>query len=231
MIRDALDLATVHIYNAPGDIASWPQTVDVTQLTMHPGAGLTFQFEPRQNWPDYTPPTWTGPIQYTVWAIVQVNGTWHGSGFIQMWRDRPSTGAPILTEWKNWAYDRNRWGNMVDYVPNVGDRIGFLLSAGNARNVREVTSVRERSNVVLVHLPTGDSGVFTFQGEPPQEPIPEPPPPVPVIPNAEVERILTAQHLEAERILAAIQEARTSVNVYGPMIEQLLKFWMGKDTP
>lgn len=226
MIPDALDLASVQIHNSPADIAQWPATVDVTQLMMHPGAGLTFQFEPRQAWPDYTPPTWTGPIQYTVWAIVQVNGEWHGSGFIQMWRDRPSTGAPILTEWQqNWAYDSTRWGPMVQYEPTVGDSIGFLLSAGNARGQRGVTSVRERSNVVLVHLPANDSGVFTFQGETPQEPVPEPQEPIPAIPNGEVERILQAIAESQQTILAAIEKASTSLNAYGPLLQKL-KNWL-----
>ena len=53
---------------------------------MSPGAGLNVEFTTKESWPDYTPPGWDGPLQYTVWAVVNVNGRWYTSGFIQMWR-------------------------------------------------------------------------------------------------------------------------------------------------
>ena len=162
--RDAIDMSQVEVWNSPADIASWPVTAAITALTMRPGqnVGLAFQFSARNTWPDYTPPGWDGPLQYTVWAVVKVNGQWHTSGFIQMWRQRPSTGAPILTDFaRNWAYD-GRWGPMAGYQPQVGEQMGFFLSAGNARGVGSVTSVRERTNVVVVSLPPGDTGDFTF---------------------------------------------------------------------
>jgi hypothetical protein len=79
-----------------------------------------------------------------------------------MWRERPSTGAPILTDFaRNWVYD-GRWGAMANYQPQVGEQMGFFVSAGNARGVGTVTSVRERTNVVVVSLPANDIGVFAF---------------------------------------------------------------------
>jgi hypothetical protein len=173
MSDDAIDLHAAVIHNSPSDIASWPATTLIERLTMRPGQnnGLSFTFGGNQTWPDYVPPGWTGPIQYTVWAGVQIRGEWHVAGFIQMWRTRPSTGAPILAQWGDWAYDRNRWGNMVDYRPQAGDKMIFFLSAGNARKGSagpepDVTSVRERSNVVMVTLPAGDDGTFTFATAP-----------------------------------------------------------------
>jgi hypothetical protein len=50
---------------------------------------------------------------------------------------------------------------MYGYQPQVGEQMGFFVSAGNARGTTTVTSVRERSNVVLVNLPANDTGVFT----------------------------------------------------------------------
>jgi len=126
------------------------------------GAGLSFQFSTKNSWPDITPPGWDGPLQYTVWAVVNVNGRWATSGFIQMWRGRESTGAPILSEFAtNWAYDA-RWGPMMGYHPHAGEQMGFFLSAGNARGEGGVTSVRERTQVVMISLPAGDSGSFGF---------------------------------------------------------------------
>jgi hypothetical protein len=163
--RDAIDLSKVVVYNSPNDVASWPITTSITALHMRPRGvapeGISLVFSAQQTWPDYWPPGWEGPLQYTVWAVVNVNGTWYTSGFIQMWRGRESTGAPILTDFAiNWAYD-SRWGPMNHYQPSVGERMGFFVTAGNARGVSGVTSVRERSNVVAVNLPANDYGDFT----------------------------------------------------------------------
>jgi hypothetical protein len=159
---DAINLSTVRVYNSPADVASWAQTGRITSLSMSPVNGLNLEFTTKNSWPDYTPPGWDGPIEYTVWAVVNVGSQWYTSGFIQMWRGRASTGAPILTDFApNWAYDA-RWGPMAGYHPHVGEKMGFFVTAGNARNVGTVTSLRERSNVVMVSLPAGDSGYFTF---------------------------------------------------------------------
>jgi hypothetical protein len=163
---DAIDLRNSGVYNSPADIASWPVTSTITSLHMEPEgspiAGVSLTFTTQDSWPDYTPSGWNGPLQYTVWAVVNVNGQWDTSGFIQMWRGRPSTGAPILAEFpRNWAYD-SRWGPMNGYQPHAGEQMGFFVSAGDARGQSGVTSVRERSNVVMVALPAGDSGNFTF---------------------------------------------------------------------
>lgn len=174
MPTDAIDLSTAVVHNSPADIADWAVTTNLEQLTMRPGqnSGLSFKFSGNQTWPDYVPPGWDGPIQYTVWAGCHVGGRWHVAGFIQMWRTRPSTGAPILAYWRDWAYDKNRWGEMVDYRPAAGDNMIFFLSAGNARRGSagpepNVTSVRERTNAVMIRLPAGDDGDFSFAGLPP----------------------------------------------------------------
>lgn len=166
IIPDAIDLASTLIVDAPADIASWPVTSTISALTMAPSAdsnpGLSFDFDASARWPNYTPPGWTGPLQYTVWPVVFINGQWVTSGIIQMWQGRASTGAPILTDFaKNWVYAA-RWAPLTGYQPVVGEKMGFFLSAGNARDGTGVTSVRERTNVVAVNLPAGDSGHFPF---------------------------------------------------------------------
>jgi ketosteroid isomerase-like protein len=167
---DAIDLSQVAVYNSPADIASWPVTSAISNLQMQPTgsptAGLSFTFSASSTWPDYTPPGWDGSLEYTVWAVVKINGQWYTSGFIQMWRTRASTGAPILTDFaRNWAYD-SRWGPMAGHQPQPGEQMGFFLSAGNARGVTTVTSLRERTNVVLVNLPANDTGSFAFSALP-----------------------------------------------------------------
>jgi len=159
---DAVNLGSAAVYNSPPDIASWAATARITRIDMNPGAGLNLEFTTKASWPDYTPPGWEGPLQYTVWAVVNISGRWYTSGFIQMWRGRASTGAPILSDFaRNWAYD-SRWGPMMGHQPVPGEQMGFFVSAGNARGEVGVTSRRERSNVVIVSLPAGDSGSFPF---------------------------------------------------------------------
>jgi hypothetical protein len=160
--NDAINLGAAAVYNSPPDIARWPATATITRIDMSPSAGLNIEFTTKNSWPDVVPPGFGGPLQYTVWAVVNVGGVWDTSGFIQMWRGRESTGAPILQQFAiNWAYDA-RWGPMNGYQPHAGEQMGFFVSAGNARGETGVSSVRERSNVVVVSLPAGDSGVFTL---------------------------------------------------------------------
>ncbi len=177
---DMIDLSQATVWHSPADIASWPITTTITRLDMQPAgtpaSGLSFEFSKKTTWPNYTPPGWTGPINYTVWAVVKVNGQWHTAGFIQMWSTRVSTGAPLLhrpggicgtlNEFAcNWAYS-SRWGpisyTVSGYQPQAGELVGFFVSAGNARDTTGVTSVRERSNVIAVNLPANDTGMFTF---------------------------------------------------------------------
>jgi hypothetical protein len=161
--NDAIDLRSAQVYNSPADIASWPATAKITSVSMSSSAGLSVEFTTKASWPDVVPPGFAGPLQYTVWAVVNIDGRWYTAGFIQMWRGRPSTGAPILANFAtNWAYDPVRWGPMASYQPHAGDQMGFFVSAGNARGEGGVSSIRERSNVVLIPLPAGDNGYFPF---------------------------------------------------------------------
>ncbi len=157
-------LASARIWNSPADIASWPQTTRIEKIVMRPNdpnAGLEFFFSTRHSWPNYTPPGWQGPLNYTVWACIK-KAQWHCSGVIQFWSARVATGAPILSHFStDWVYD-TRWGEMAFYRPRVGEEMVFFVSAGDARGNGGVTSRRERSNAVVLKLPAGDNGTFTF---------------------------------------------------------------------
>lgn len=189
--QDAVDVGQARVFASPADIASWPTTVRITGLHERPGdsGGLALDFDralpqtwkylPVENRP-WRPGDSTGPelgnYQYTVWVGFPIDGAWAFAGFIQMWEGRPSTGAGVLTTFPtSWAYD-GRWGTLLGHVPAVGDPMAVLVSAGNARGTNGVTSVRERSNVVLVRLAAGDVGDFTFAESSPT------PPPVVILP-------------------------------------------------
>jgi len=163
---DMLDLSSVAVYNSPRDIASWPITERITSIEFGPygpRAGVTLIADPvlPESWKVYLDANGDN-FQYTVWAVVNVGGRWYTSGFIQMWQGRANTGAPILTDFaQNWAYDA-RWGPMMGHQPAPGELMGFFISAGNARGIYDVTSARERSNVVVVPVPAGDTGFFSW---------------------------------------------------------------------
>jgi hypothetical protein len=160
---DQINLSAAHIVGGgPSDIGSWTVSSNISSLEFSPVAGLKFTFPGNSFWPDYTPPGWDGPIQYTVWACIPQNG-WTCGGFIQMWRDRGYTGAPLPSNYIYW------WGNQGGvtsgifggYVPHAGDKMAFFVAAGDERG-GSATLTRERSNVVIVTLPGGDSGFFSF---------------------------------------------------------------------
>jgi hypothetical protein len=172
--RDAIDLSQAQVYNSPMDIASWPVTGSITQVNIDPTLGV-YATSDKVSAPYSSPPPLTGQwpqppsgdsagLQYTLWAVVEISGTWYTSGFIEMWIGRPGTGAkPIGADWsQNWAYDPIRWGPMASYVPTPGSQMGFFLSAGNARGETAPNTVRERTNVVLLSLPANETGVYTF---------------------------------------------------------------------
>lgn len=225
MLTDEIDLTSAVVHSSPLDVPAWPITTRIERVTMRPGQdhGLSFQFSGNQTWPDYVPPGWDGPIQYTVWAGVQIDGRWHLAGFIQMWRTRPSTGAPILAQWRDWAYDENRWGPMARHRPQVGEQMVFFLSAGNARKGSagpepDVTSVRERSNAVLIALPPGDHGDFVYPLQGGSAPPVAPPVVTPAEPtvSAASESQLEAVVKELRAISTQVQELMDLVKALKP---------------
>lgn len=168
-MADAFDLHTAVTHASPADVADWPITVTITSVNEDPRGGFELLFDrtlPESwKWPS-NPAVPSDNFQFTVWSFVQVGGQWQGAGFVQMWQGRSmktgalpamfaiNDGAPGYVNW--WGDVRRLWGEMSDYVPRAGDQVGFLVSAGNGRLVQGVTSVRERSNVVLVTLTASD---------------------------------------------------------------------------
>lgn len=179
--QDQLDLHAVPVFNSPTDIADWPATAHISQVRFSPENGVSVDFDKAAVWPDFIPPGWKGPIEYTLWLVVPNTGM---SGFIQMWHSRPGSGSyetgSFFTDYNiNWAYD-GRWGALQGYHPKPGDQVGVFVSAGNARGESGVTSNRERSNVVVVSLPANDRAVYTFDSTPVPTPTPVPPSPQPL---------------------------------------------------
>lgn len=167
---DDVNLTTATVENSPADIATWPATSKITRLDLTPN-GVHIEFTKRDgagSWPD-VPAFGPGPghdLEYTLWIVIQVNGTWYTSGCIQYWRGLDANGGPPSGYAANWYYDAIRWGPMVGHQPAVGEMVGFFVAAGNERNVTvpdpTQIAVEERTNVVLVPFPTDAGASFTY---------------------------------------------------------------------
>jgi hypothetical protein len=164
-VDPATDLSNVRIVNAP-DIRAWAETARITKVSFD-GTATRIEFTKQEGpnrWPDQTPPGWQGPLQYTIWLFLKVNGEWVGSAFVQMWHGRDGSGSssdpdvPSLYH-EHWYYG-SRWSPMQLHGPiRAGELIGLLVTAGNARD-SVGPMLQERSNLVTV--PATDNGTFTF---------------------------------------------------------------------
>ena len=163
-----IDLSTAVVENSPPDVASWPETAKITTFDMNTD-GVFVDFTKRDgagSWPD-VPFGDGGSLEYTLWIVIDVGGTWYTSGCIQFWRD-PShvlrNGGPPSGYASNWYYDSIRWGPMVGHQPVPGETVGFFVTAGNERNVKDDSccAVKERSNVIVISFPADPGAVFTY---------------------------------------------------------------------
>lgn len=169
-------LAGAEIHNSP-DVKAWAETAQITKLEFR-STGVHVDHTKRdgpQSWPDFTPPGWDGPLQYTLWIFLQIAGEWHGSGCIQFWRTCEENGGAPEDFATGWYYAKDRWGPMAGHQPAPGELVGFMVTAGDARN-NGTRSVEERSDLVLMPFPVSGM-VYTPVDMPPQPGDPTTPPP------------------------------------------------------
>lgn len=204
-MRDGIDISQAVIHNSP-DVRSWPATATITKLEFRP-TGVHIEHSKNQGpnaWPNFRPPAWQGDLQYTLWIFLNIGG-WQGSGCIEYWQSCDQNGGPPEQFARNWYYAADRWGPMTGHQPVPGEMVGFMVSAGDARN-NGVQSVQERSNIVLMPFPV--SGVvYLAPADQPEPPQPPDPPVPPVVDGLEARVAL----LEAK--LALLGELSTVVHV------------------
>jgi hypothetical protein len=161
---DALDLRQVNITGgSPRDVASWPVTAKLNALDFQ-ASGAAVEFSKKNGagrWPDIIPPGWDGALQYTLWMVVNVNGTWYTSGGVEYWYGLGRSGGPPSEYTRNWYYSTAVWGPLATRQPNVGEQVGFFVTAGDAR-AKDVRAVTERSNVVMVPFPGNGGAYYPF---------------------------------------------------------------------
>ena len=171
-MKDGIDVSTAQVHNSH-QITDRAPTATITKLEFRP-TGVHVEHTKQHDWPDITPPGWDGPLQYTLWIFLRINGVWHGSGCIQYWRGCDQNGGPPEEFAKNWYYDAGRWAPMSGYQPAPGELVGFMVSAGDDRNNGKV-SVPERSYVVTLPFPTSGA-VYTAPQDGGTIPAPNPNP-------------------------------------------------------
>jgi len=160
---DGLDLHSAVITGgSAADVANWPIAAQITGMDFT-GNGLRIDFTKKDGgnrWPDVVPPGWDGPLQYTVWMVVNIGGRWYTSGGVEYWYGLQYSGGPVSQFAYNWYYNPQVWGPLANHQPANGEQVGFFVTAGDER-VKDVTRVRERSQVVVLPFPSG-GGYFSF---------------------------------------------------------------------
>jgi len=147
-VYEPFSLSQAIILNNPGDLASWQETTRITQIDM--SEFVVVDFDKRQS-PDRWPESGfgSGGIQYTLGMCFNLGGQWYCSAAIQFWNGRElEAGGRTDEVGINWFYDA-RWGPMAGHQPAPGEIVGIFVAQGNLRDNGK-TSVKERSNVVLV---------------------------------------------------------------------------------
>ena len=166
-----IDPSLIQVVNSP-NVLSWPITTGLTQIDIFDN-GVNPYFDKKNTWPEVTPPGWSGPMEFTLWLMMKIDGNWIGSGIIQFYRGLVASGGAIYSGnqiAKNWVYD-SRWAPMTGHQPAPGELIGFMVSAGNARN-QDNHIIEERSQIVTLNMPSGPQ---SFQSNnPTPDPIPDP---------------------------------------------------------
>ncbi len=165
---DMLSLNAAKIVNAP-DVTGWKMGAAVTHVSFD-GATSRIAFTKQDGadrWPDVRPPNFQegDSVQYTWWLFREVNGQFVGSAFVEMWHGRDGSGraddpdVPSLYH-AHWSYDQ-RWSPLNTLGPiKPGERIGMMVTSGDARDSKGPYSVQERSNIVT--FAAADVGTFTF---------------------------------------------------------------------
>jgi len=158
---DQIDMRSVIVRGGCcGDVANWPVTTQIKVIDANSG-GWFVDFSAKNTWPEVTPPGWDGGIQYTLWAVEQINGQWVTAGGVEFWKSLARQGGPPSRLASNWYYSPGVWGELATHQPAPGEQVGFFVTAGDQR-AKDVRAVTERSNVVLIPFPTDGGAYYPF---------------------------------------------------------------------
>jgi hypothetical protein len=160
--NDAFNLGSAIVHSSPPGVASWPVTTAISSISFR-ADGVSVEFSKKNGpgrWPDVVPPGWDGPLQYTLWIAMNINGQWHTCGPIEYWYGLGASGGDVTRNNQiaaNWTY----YCGAMARQPAPGEQVGFFVTAGDQR-LKDVAITHERSNVVVVPFPAFAGQTFTF---------------------------------------------------------------------
>jgi hypothetical protein len=202
--QDAIDPSSIQIVGGSPDVRSWRVTASIRKVELTP-ADFRWQAD-IPGWRHVVPPGWDGGIQSTLFIVKRDGGQWRTTGSIEFWSSRTGTGSPLSSALHDWWYYAPEIGQ-----PQPGETIGVFIAAGDLRR-KDVESVQERSNIVTLVVPAGDTGVFDFAAVStnPAPPVVTPPTqdPKPPLPAAESPQL--AAKIDALAQQLALHEAQSA---------------------
>jgi hypothetical protein len=224
-MTDAIDLQAARMVQSP-HVAAWTPTLRIVRVSCTAAGGFVVAFDrpvpAAWKWPS-NPAVPSDNLQWTWWVVKQIGGVWYAAGLVQMWQDRPmGTRAlpPLFADvdgapgWTRLWGEGDKWPGMHD-PPRPGEALGLLVSAGNGRLTTGITSVAERSNVVLWTVPGNDEGDQRYLDAPPivVDPPVVDPPIVPPVTSAVEARLaaIEAQLTIFHGTIAALTDALVAV--------------------
>lgn len=211
--QDGFDLRSAQIYGT--QVADWQIATSLDAVEFRdadPAGGVRPIF--RMPWGEYTPDGWDGPITYSIYLFRKIDGKWHGACFLEFYRGKEWTGAPLHRQYLDWVNPGKGYGEM-ERLGNVqvGEHIAFMVTAGSqrlkntAQQKNQPNSPRQRSNVIVVTYST--SGTATplggGGGTPAPQPTPQPTPPIDV---AGLQRQIDELRAYGAELRTAIDENR-----------------------
>jgi hypothetical protein len=159
-------MSQADIYNSPMDMASWCIGSKITSVVFT-GNSFRVDFSRREGgnrWPDFTPPGWSGPLQYTLGICMNLGGKWACSAVVEFWYGRSlDESAPPWAVARDWFYD-GRWGALAGRQPADGEQVGIFVCSGDCRNTTVGTNpgFAERSNIQLVRWSNSGGASYSF---------------------------------------------------------------------
>jgi hypothetical protein len=238
---DAIDLAHVEFHMAPDHVKTWPITNPITKIELSSQHGVGVTLADRDRWPDFVPPGWDGPLNWTLWLFVKCQGRWHGAALIEYWDGKGGrsarywTGAPLLTNYADWVYPNpgSPWGVMGSCAPKHGDPIAFMAAPVSHRMNKNHETVRERSNVVFVAALVEDA-VYDYGHVPPVPPPVPPGPPPPPVPPSDLEgrvNILQGQVMTLAQVVRDYVDRVEGLTVHAAGVDQRLAVLESRRVP
>lgn len=149
--EDAIDLSTVTIVKGALQVAQWPKTSTLTEVTVTEDTMCTYHSKSGV-WPSvqfFDDPATL--VEGNQWVFARINGQWFGGAAEWMRPSQQCKGVPAASVGAEEFYNDNE-EPLHSWYPAHGELVGVMVSTP-ARAYPAMATLDERSNVVLVAWP------------------------------------------------------------------------------